>query len=84
MVYSQMPVGPDGIAHAIPVILTKPSAEDIHAWRFEFAQPIRCCRMGLSEISPFSLIGFPPCIAPSRSALPFQDYSVTEDEDAIR
>jgi len=39
MVYSQMPAGPDGIAHAIPVVLTKPSEEGIYAWKFEFTQP---------------------------------------------
>lgn len=39
LVYSQMPAGPDGIAHAAPVVLTKPSAEGPHAWTFEFAQP---------------------------------------------
>ena len=39
MVYSRMPAGPDGIAHAIPVVLTKPSAEGTDAWKFEFAPP---------------------------------------------
>ncbi len=41
MVYLEMPAGPDGIAHAIPVILTKPTVASIDGWKFEFTQPNR-------------------------------------------
>ncbi|MFG1466848.1 hypothetical protein V5F77_29005, partial [Xanthobacter sp. DSM 24535] len=38
IVYSQMPTGPDGIAHAIPIVLTTPSLVDIHDWKFQLIQ----------------------------------------------
>ena len=39
MVYSQMPAGPDSIAHAIPIVLTKPSVVNTHDWKFRLIQP---------------------------------------------
>ncbi|MBV8829087.1 MAG: hypothetical protein JO108_07625 [Acidobacteriaceae bacterium] len=72
MVYSQMPAGSDGIAHAIPVVLTKPFAEDIDAWKFELAQPNPILSTGsLRDIALF--IDWLPsvhCPEPIRIAFP--------------
>jgi hypothetical protein len=39
LVYSQMPADRGGIAHAIPIVLTKPSVSDRHDWKFKLVQP---------------------------------------------